>query len=95
VEDVPLLLFLFLPSLASSYIRDGLLICTVLSQTFKSISSIRNYVSGAKLLHILTDTSIIAFQTTELKLALKGMARLNLHCPKQAAPITPEILMQF
>ncbi len=45
------------------------------------------------LVHILTDTSILPFQTTKLKLALKGMARLNPHCPKQASPITPQILL--
>ncbi len=64
-----------------------------LSESFSSISSVRNYISGVKLLHILTDTSILPFQTTELKLTLKGMARLNPHCPKQASPITPHILL--
>jgi hypothetical protein len=28
-------------------------------------------------------------------LVLKGLARDNPHCPKQACPITPEILLSF
>ena len=30
-----------------------------------------------------------------MRLALKGLARDNPHCPKQAFPITPEILLSF
>ena len=63
-----------------------------LSQSFRATSSIRNYVSGVKTLHSLLELDIAMFQTTELKLALKGLARLKPHCPKQAAPITPHIL---
>ncbi len=62
-----------------------------LSQTFKSTSSIKNYICGAKMLHILMDTIVVAFEAPELKLALRGMARLKPHCPKQAFPITPQI----
>jgi hypothetical protein len=28
-------------------------------------------------------------------LILKGLSRLNPHCPKQASPITPDILLEF
>ena len=64
-----------------------------LSQTFKAPASIRNYICGVKTLHVLTDTQTLIFDTVELRLAIKGLARLNPHCPKRAAPITPEILL--
>jgi len=64
-----------------------------LSFTFKATSSVSNYICGAKMLHTLTDTPAPAFQALELKLALRGLARLNPHCPKQASPITPQILL--
>ncbi len=45
------------------------------------------------MLHSLTDIPAPAFQAVELKLALRGLARLNPHCPKQPSPITPRILL--
>ncbi len=45
------------------------------------------------MLHILTDTPNPAFQVVELKLALRGIAHLNPHTPKQDSPITPTLLM--
>ena len=66
-----------------------------LSSTFQATSSISNYICGVKMLHSLTDTPSPAFEALELKLALRGLSRLNPHCPKQASPITPKILLQF
>ncbi len=64
-----------------------------LSLTFKTSGSIANYICGVKMLHSLTDTPAPAFQAVELKLALRGLVRLNPHCPKQASPITPQIFL--
>ncbi len=47
------------------------------------------------MLHILTDSSVVAFEYLELKLALRGMSRLHPHCPKQATPITPYTLLSI
>ncbi len=66
-----------------------------LSLTFKTSSSIANYICGMKMLHSLTDIPASAFQAVELKLALRGLARLNPYCPKQASPITAQILSNF
>ncbi len=64
-----------------------------LSTTFKAPSSIQNYISGVKTLHVLLDMSMECFTAIELKLALRGIARLKPNCPKQASPITPAILL--
>ena len=65
-----------------------------LSRTFKSVQSIRNYVSGVKLLHILHDMPF-PVNRIEIKLLLRGLERMKQHCPKQALPITPSILLEF
>ena len=62
-----------------------------LSRSFKAISSVQNYVSAVKKLHLMLDVSYPQGDF-ELRLALKGLSRNNPHCPKQARPITPAIL---
>ena len=66
-----------------------------LARSFKSAQSIQNYLSGVKLMHILANQSCPQFDTVELKLAIKGLKRIKMHKPKQALPITPDILIQF
>ncbi len=66
-----------------------------LSRSFKAVASIRNYISGVKLLHLLMDHDCPAFGAMELKLALRGLARLNPHMPTQASPITPHLLLRI
>jgi hypothetical protein len=52
--------------------------------------SIRNYISGVKLLHLFLDKEYPQFDSFHLKLVLKGLSRTKPHCPKQAQPITPK-----
>jgi hypothetical protein len=66
-----------------------------LSRSFKSVNSIKNYLSGVKLLHLYLDDDYPKFDEFQLKLTLKGLARMNPHCPKQALPITPQILLRI
>ena len=47
------------------------------------------------MLHILLEHDCLAFKTIELKLALRGIARLNPHCPRRAFPMTPELLSKM
>lgn len=63
-----------------------------LSRSFKSVEAINNYISGVKLLHLYLDIEYPQFDSFHLKLVLKGLARLNPHCPNQANPITPSML---
>jgi integrase len=66
-----------------------------LSRSFKTTAAIKNYISGVKLLHLYADQPFPHIGSFGLQLVLKGLARLNPHCPKQAFPITPPILLQF
>ena len=63
-----------------------------LSLSLKSHESLMGYISGVKTLHKLLDLPINQFSDIELKLALRGLQRNNTHIPKQAPPITPQIL---
>ena len=50
-----------------------------LSRSFKSVNSIKNYLSGVKLLHLYLDDDYPKFDEFQLKLTLKGLARMNPH----------------
>ena len=66
-----------------------------LSGTFKSTQSIKNYISGIKTMHYMLGYTTDKVNDFLLNLSLKGIARLNPHCIRQALPITPENLMQM
>lgn len=66
-----------------------------LSRSFKSVESIRNYLSGVKILHLLLDLPFPHFETFYFKLFIKGLKRCNPHTIKAALPITPDILLQI
>ena len=66
-----------------------------LSRTFKSTSSIKNYINGVKTMHLLLGYKVDHINNFILNLSVKGMAKLKPYCVKQAAPITPEILFQI
>ncbi|CAH1792662.1 unnamed protein product [Owenia fusiformis] len=67
-----------------------------LSRTFKSVSSILNYVNGIKVLHLLHELPFpLLHREFQYKLLYKGLQRNNLHTVKRALPITPEILTQI
>ena len=72
-----------------------------------AIDSVKNYISGIKLLHILLNFSCEGFSGFEVKLAIRGLARLNLriilfyvlrlnpHRCRQPLPITPSVLVKM
>lgn len=70
------------------------LFCQFLSQSLAP-SSIRNYVSGVKSLHVLAGFEFSHTNSFQLRLTLKGIERLAQHCPNKAPPVTPSILSQF
>ena len=65
------------------------------SRTFKSTQSIKNYISGIKTMHYMLGYTTDKVNDFLLNLSLKGIARLNPYCIRQALPITPDILMQM
>lgn len=66
-----------------------------LSRSFKSTHSIRNYISGVKTMHHFLGYPIEQINEFLINLSLKGIARSQPHMVKQAAPITPEILLKM
>ena len=57
--------------------------------------SVRNYLSGVKMLHILHGLPYPHSQDALLQLQLRGICRLNPHVPVRARPVTPDILLAF
>ena len=65
-----------------------------LSRSFKSVQSIRNYISGVKTIHLLLGFLIEHINKFILNLSLKGIAKLNPHRIRQAEGMTPAILLK-
>ena len=66
-----------------------------LSRTFRSVQSIKNYISGIKTMHMLLGYSTDSINDFMINLGLRGIARLQPHCVKQAEAITPAILLSI
>lgn len=66
-----------------------------LSRTFRSIGAIRNYLHGLKVLHLSGGLEFPHLDRFELKLLLKGIAKLNPQTPRQPLPITPPVLIRI
>ncbi len=83
-----------LPWLPAS--RDTLcLFAQFLSRSFRSVSSIRNYVSAIRTLHSLTGYPCPDLSSLECRLTFRGLARIKQHVPRRASPITPAILLEI
>ncbi len=67
----------------------------MLCRSFKRPDTVKNYVAGVKLMHVLLEKSCEAFDNPNVKLAIRGMARLKSHKTKQALPITKQLLLQI
>ena len=66
-----------------------------LGRSFKSHSSISNYLSGVRSLHLFADVPCPSLSDFQLKLLLRGLAREKAHCPVQAAPVTLDVLLRI
>jgi len=67
----------------------------LLSRTFKSHQSIRNYVSGIKTFHSLLGHKTCAFTSIDVLLTMRGIAKLSTHHPRQKLPVTPDMLLNM
>ena len=70
------------------------LFCQFLSRSMIP-ATVRNYLSGVKLLHLLAGQDITLFKSYELTIILKGLERLAKHVPSRAPPVTPDILIKL
>ena len=55
--------------------------------------SIKNYLSGVKMLHIFLGHEYPFSKDFHLHLTIRGIERTLLHVPRRAKPITPDILL--
>lgn len=67
------------------------LYCQFLSRSLTP-DSVRNYLSGAKFLHIALGHDFPSLKEFAIRVTLRGIDRLALHCPVRAPPVTPCIL---
>ena len=70
------------------------LYCQFLSRTLTP-QSIRNYLSGVKLLHLIAGFDFPFLQSYEVRLTLRSIQCLAKHIPNRAPPITPGILSKL
>lgn len=66
-----------------------------LGRSFKSVESVKNFVSGVKTLHHVLDIKFPSENLYQLNMVFKGMARKSHHLPKKALPMTPQILREM
>ncbi|VDI14397.1 Hypothetical predicted protein [Mytilus galloprovincialis] len=66
-----------------------------LSRSFKSVESIKNYINGVKVMHLMLDCSFPHLDSFVYKLLLKGLSRTKSHMPRRALPISPDILLEM
>jgi len=66
-----------------------------LSQQFKSPGSIRNYVYGLKLVHVIREMTVEQFANIKVKWVMKGVAKCMRHNKHQAYPMSPELLYKM
>lgn len=86
------LYFDFKPVPATAHVMP--LYCQFLSQSLR-LQSIRNYLSGVKLLHLIAGFDFPFLQLYKVRLTLKGIQHTVKHTPNRAPPITPDILSQL
>ncbi len=55
--------------------------------------SIRNYLSGVKMLHVFLGHEYTLTDDFHLHLTIRGIERIHQHVPQRAKPITPAILL--
>jgi hypothetical protein len=66
-----------------------------LSRSFKSVESVKNYISGIRTLHLFLDESFPYFDEFVVKLLFRGIERNTQHSPKRALAITIDNLLDI
>ena len=66
-----------------------------LANKLKSPQSVRNFVNGICVLQVLVDQMVNAFQSPDLRLTFRGLARIKQHQARRAQAIMPEMLSRI
>lgn len=83
-----------LPAFPATPIRLALF-AQFLSRTFKSVSSIQNYISGIRTMHLLLNIDPPDTSDISIRLCIRGLQRLRPGTIRRAHPITPQMLVQM
>ena len=67
----------------------------LLGRSFKSVESIRNYISGVKTMHLFLGIKFPEENLFQIDLVFKGLACIKKHTPNRALPMTPQILREI
>ena len=76
-------------------ITNLLLYTQCLANSFKSVVSVKNYISGAKAYLLQRSGDLTSFASPMLANLLKGITKLSTHIPRQAPPIDIATLKQI
>ena len=66
-----------------------------LSRSFKSVSSVRNYLSGVRTIHRLLGYNLDDMNQFLINFTLRGISRVKCHTIKQAEAVTPLLLLKM
>ena len=79
------------------FLNTDYLICYIqyLCEKMRNPTTVKNYINGLKVWHLLEEKETAVFGRYEVKLMLRGVARTLQHAPKQAWPMTPELLRKI
>lgn len=58
-------------------------------------ASVGNYLSGVKFLHVTLGHDFPSLRTFAIRITLRGIDRMALHCPSCVPPVTPSILFSL
>ena len=58
-------------------------------------TSVRSYLSGVKFLHVALGHEFPLLKEFAIRVTLRGINRIALHCPVRAPPVTPHILFKL
>lgn len=61
----------------------------------KAPETVRNYVNGVRVLHMLNNQPVEPFKSFEYAVTIRGIARIKQHHARQAAPLTIKILKRM
>ena len=67
----------------------------LIDKGFKSADSVRNYISGIRTCHALLGFQAPPTADKQMEMFLAGIKNVLLHDTKQAAPISPELLLKM
>jgi hypothetical protein len=87
-------IYFHLQPIPVSYVNLSLYIAC-LSNSFKSPSTVMNYVCGVKTAHDMLDAQFPSLKCYLFRMQMKGLTKQMAHAPKRAGILTPDVLIKI